>query len=80
MEVWNGQRKIIQEVRVIALKENTGFCGGVNAGIRESKSEYVLLLNNDTIDISGIYYRTGSCNRTGTGYLFMSGENASDSG
>lgn len=37
------------EVRVIALKENTGFCGGVNAGIRESKSEYVLLLNNDTI-------------------------------
>ena len=37
------------EVHVIALKENTGFCGGVNAGIRESKSEYVLLLNNDTI-------------------------------
>ena len=37
------------EVRVIVLKENTGFCGGVNAGIRESKSEYVLLLNNDTI-------------------------------
>ena len=34
---------------MIALKENTGFCGGVNAGIRESKSEYVLLLNNDTI-------------------------------
>lgn len=37
------------EVRVIALSENTGFCGAVNAGIRASKSRYVILLNNDTI-------------------------------
>lgn len=36
-------------IRIIALQENTGFCGGVNAGIRASKGQYVLLLNNDTI-------------------------------
>ena len=37
------------EVRTIALQENTGFCGGVNTGIKASDSEYVFLLNNDTI-------------------------------
>lgn len=37
------------QVRIIALKENTGFCGAVNAGIRTSNAKYILLLNNDTI-------------------------------
>ena len=37
------------EARVIALEENTGFCYAVNLGIRESKTPYVILLNNDTI-------------------------------
>lgn len=37
-----------QEARVIALSENTGFCYAVNLGIRESKTPYVILLNNDT--------------------------------
>ena len=49
----DGSVEYLQEyypwVRLIALPENTGFCGGVNAGIRASKSPYVLLLNNDTI-------------------------------
>ncbi len=36
------------EVRLIALDTNTGFSGAVNIGIRESKTPYVLLLNNDT--------------------------------
>ncbi len=35
-------------VRVIALGENLGFCGGNNVGIREGRGEYVALLNNDT--------------------------------
>lgn len=34
--------------RLIAFPENTGFCGAVNAGIRQAKTEYVILLNNDT--------------------------------
>ncbi|MGN0399857.1 MAG: glycosyltransferase family 2 protein [Blautia sp.] len=41
------------QVRLIELKENTGFCGGVNAGIYASQAEYVLLLNNDTIVLPG---------------------------
>lgn len=36
------------EVRVIRLGENLGFSAGVNAGIRASQAEYVVLLNNDT--------------------------------
>lgn len=36
------------EVQVINLPENQGFCGAVNAGIRASRTPFVILLNNDT--------------------------------
>jgi GT2 family glycosyltransferase len=36
------------EVMIIALRENRGFSGAVNAGIEASGSEFVVLLNNDT--------------------------------
>ncbi|MBQ0001368.1 MAG: glycosyltransferase family 2 protein [Clostridiales bacterium] len=36
------------EVKLIALPDNTGFCGAVNVGIRAAAAPYVLLLNNDT--------------------------------
>lgn len=36
------------QVQVIALPDNTGFCGAVNAGIKAAKTDYVILLNNDT--------------------------------
>ncbi len=35
-------------LQVIECNENTGFCKAVNLGIEESKTEYVILLNNDT--------------------------------
>ena len=35
-------------VRVVALKENTGFARAVNLGVAESRGRYVVLLNNDT--------------------------------
>jgi GT2 family glycosyltransferase len=35
------------EVRVVALPENRGFAGGVNAGIREALGEIVAVFNND---------------------------------
>ena len=35
-------------VRTIAMDKNYGFCGAVNAGIKAAKSDYVILLNNDT--------------------------------
>lgn len=37
-----------QEIPSIFLEENTGFSGAVNVGIREAKTPYVILLNNDT--------------------------------
>lgn len=36
------------KVVFIQSKENLGFAGGNNLGIRQSKGEYILLLNNDT--------------------------------
>jgi GT2 family glycosyltransferase len=36
------------DARVIALDHNSGFPGAVDAGIRASGTEYVVLLNNDT--------------------------------
>ncbi len=36
------------EVRLIRHRENRGFAGGVNAGIRASRGQFVLLLNCDT--------------------------------
>ena len=50
-------QKEYEEVRVIALSENTGFCHAVNLGIRESTTPYVILLNNDTIVKPGFVSR-----------------------
>jgi len=36
------------EVRVIALAENRGYAGGVNAGIDAAEGEILAILNNDT--------------------------------
>jgi len=36
------------EVRAIALKQNRGFTGACNAGIRAARGDLVALLNNDT--------------------------------
>ena len=40
-------------IRVVALDENVGFSRGNNAGIRASRGELLLLLNNDTLVPSG---------------------------
>ncbi len=49
----DGSTALVKErfpwVRLVELKENTGFSHAVNVGIKESKTPYVLLLNNDTI-------------------------------
>ena len=36
------------EVRVLALEENRGFAGACNAGMREARGAFIVLLNNDT--------------------------------
>ncbi len=49
----DGSTTLVKErfpwVKLIALEENTGFSHAVNVGIKESKTAYVLLLNNDTV-------------------------------
>ena len=37
------------EARVVTLNKNRGFAAAVNAGIKETGSEYVILLNVDTV-------------------------------
>lgn len=36
-------------IEIVSLSENTGFSHAVNVGIRRAKTEYVFLLNNDTV-------------------------------
>lgn len=48
----DGSREIVRErfpeVRLKCLDRNYGFCTAVNCGIEDSKTTYVILLNNDT--------------------------------
>jgi len=37
------------EVKLIQNKDNLGYCGGNNVGIREAKGEFIVILNPDTI-------------------------------
>ena len=42
----------LHDIQLIALEKNLGYSGGNNVGIKEALkrgSEYVLILNNDTI-------------------------------
>ncbi len=41
------------QVRIIALKENCGFCRAANEGMKAASSPYVILLNNDTEVLPG---------------------------
>ncbi|MEX0568881.1 MAG: glycosyltransferase family 2 protein [Candidatus Njordarchaeota archaeon] len=36
-------------LKIIQNKENLGFSGGNNVGIRQSRGKYIVLLNNDTV-------------------------------
>lgn len=49
----DGSKEIVlseyKEVTLIGFEENTGFCKAVNAGVEKSDTEYVILLNNDTV-------------------------------
>jgi GT2 family glycosyltransferase len=41
-------QKTFSNLHVLDLKENKGFAGGYNAGIKETQGEYILVLNDDT--------------------------------
>lgn len=40
--------KTYENVKLIELEQNFGFCRAVNEGIRVTKTKYLILLNNDT--------------------------------
>lgn len=42
-------RRRFPQVRIVQAAENLGFAGGCNFGIRASRSDYVALVNNDTV-------------------------------
>lgn len=42
-------RERFPQTKIISFEENKGFSAAVNAGIRAAETEYVLLLNNDTV-------------------------------
>lgn len=42
-------KKYYPRIKIVAFQKNLGFSKGANEGIKTSKSEYVILLNNDTI-------------------------------
>jgi len=41
------------DIKLVILASNIGFAGGNNAGMREAKGKFVILLNNDTVVDSG---------------------------
>lgn len=45
--------KAYEGIETLLLAENSGFCGAVNAGIKASRTKYVILLNNDTKVLAG---------------------------
>ena len=49
----DGSAEIVEKkypmCRLVRFKENQGFCHAVNEGIRLAGTEYIILLNNDTI-------------------------------
>ncbi len=50
-------RERFPQTQIISFEENKGFSAAVNAGIRAAETEYVLLLNNDTVvDVKAVEY------------------------
>ncbi len=50
-------RERFPQTRIISFEKNKGFSEAVNAGISAAETEYVLLLNNDTVvDVKAVEY------------------------
>ena len=58
----------LHDIQLIALEKNLGYSGGNNVGIKEALkrgSEYVLILNNDTIVEQNFLTRMVNCVKNG---------------
>jgi GT2 family glycosyltransferase len=50
-------KKMFPQIKLIQMGENRGYSAGCNAGIREAKGEFVLILNPDTVVLPGALER-----------------------
>lgn len=48
-------KSIYPNVKIILSKENLGFAGGNNLGIKEAKGDYLFFVNNDTVVTANIF-------------------------
>ncbi len=54
-------------VRLIANRDNRGFAGAVNQGVRATEAKYLLLLNPDAVLLTGIGALCEECSRPSVG-------------
>ena len=55
-------------VQVIVSRENLGFAGGNNLGIRQAKGDFIFLINNDTVVADGLIEAlVARCQQPGVG-------------
>jgi len=58
----------LPDVQVIVSKENLGFAGGNNLGIRQAKGDFIFLINNDTVVADGLVEAlVARCQQPGVG-------------
>lgn len=58
----------LPDVQVIVSKENLGFAGGNNLGIRRAKGDFIFLVNNDTVISDGLIEAlVARCQQLGVG-------------
>jgi GT2 family glycosyltransferase len=46
-------KNIFQSIKLVPLKENTGYTRGVNEGVRVAQGDYILMLNQDIVTPEG---------------------------
>ncbi|MGB9797486.1 MAG: glycosyltransferase family 2 protein [bacterium] len=48
-------KKLFPQIKLIEMGENRGYSAGCNAGIKEAKGEFILILNPDTVVLPGAF-------------------------
>jgi len=48
-------KEMFPQIRLIQMGENRGYSAGCNAGIKEAKGEFILILNPDTVVLPGAF-------------------------
>ena len=66
-------RERYRDVKLICLKENRGYAGGNNEGLRLASGQYIVLLNNDTrVDAAWLQHLVSAAEREQTTGMWAS--------